>query len=331
MSHTVVITSGFPENGKMIKGWAAENNIQIADASDCVTEQEFIDFIQKHNPIAIASSGFPSYTARWSDNLVNSLPPSLKAICNFSAGYDGMGDLERYKVKGIQISNTPNGVAQSTADTGVYLILGAMRNFGRYAINLRAGHWRDGIPFGIEYDGKILGILGFGGVGSLVRDKIRGAFHFEKIQYHNRRRAAPEREQDSVYVSMDELLSTSDVILTVLPLNKDTHHLINRETIAKMKKGAILVNIGRGPVVEEAAVVEALESGHLANVGFDVYENEPKISEGLLNNKNALLLPHVGTNTTLARNKMMRDTIGNVESVIKTGNVITLIPELRTR
>lgn len=329
MVSTIVVTSGFPENGKEIYDWAKSKGIEAVDATDAVTEDQFIALLQKVNPAVIVSSGFPSYTAKWTDNLVNSLPSSVKAVCNFSAGYDGMGDLSRFKAKNIQISNTPRGVVQSTADTGVYLILGALRNFGRYAINLREGHWRDGVPLADEYDNLTLGILGFGGVGALVRDKVRGAFNFSKIQYHNRHRSNPEREQDSVYVSQDELFATSDVIISILPLNSSTHHLINRENLAKMKKGVIFVNIGRGPIVDEEALVEALESGHVKNVGLDVYEHEPVVHPKLLANKNAMLLPHVGTNTVVARQKMIKDTISNVDSLLTTGKVISLLPELR--
>lgn len=328
MTQKVLITSGFPEDAKAIREWAAQKGVEIVDGSNAETEDEFIKLIKENQPVAIASSGFPKYTARWSDKLVEALSPSVKAICNFSAGFDGMGDLSRYKERGIQISNTPRGVAQSTADTGVYLILGALRNFGRYAINLREGHWRDGIPLADEYDNLTLGILGFGGVGSLVRDKVRGAFNFKKIQYHNRHRAHPDREQDSVYVSQEELFRTSDVIIAILPLNPATHHLINRENLAKMKKGVIFVNIGRGPVVDEEALAEALESGHVKNIGLDVYEHEPVVNPKLLANKNAMLLPHVGTNSILARNKMIQDTIDNLDGVVTNGKVITPIPGL---
>lgn len=329
MANTIVVTGGFPEDGKDVFDWAKSKGVEAVDATDAVTEDQFIALLEKVNPIVIVSSGFPSYTAKWTDKLVNALPSSVKAICNFSAGYDGMGDLSRFKAKNIQISNVPQGVSQSTADTGVYLILGALRNFGRYAINLREGHWRNGVPLADEYDNLTLGILGFGGVGSLVRDKVRGAFNFAKIQYHNRHRASPDKEQDSVYVSQDELFATSDVIITVLPLNSATHRLINRENLAKMKKGVIFVNIGRGPVVDEEALVEALESGHVKNVGLDVYEHEPVVHPKLLANKNAMLLPHVGTNTVGARRKMLKNTISNVESLIDTGKVINLIPDLR--
>jgi len=318
----------FPNGGKLLSEWAAAKGYQIIDPAGPKSLADFTALAD--GAVAFAGGSVAQIPGGgWTDEFVSSIPSSVKAVCSLGAGYDGLGKMDRFKAHGLQVSNTPTGVVQATADTGLYLILGAMRNFGRLAASLQAGNWLKGIPLAGEYDGKTLGILGLGGIGAVVRDKVEAVFDFERIQYHNRRRAAPETEKDCKYVSFDELISTSDVILCVLPLNPQTHHILNRDSLAKTKKGVVIVNIGRGPLIDEEALGEALESGHVGGAGLDVYENEPIVNEKLLAAKNTLLLPHVGTHTEEARAKMMKEMIANLDAVIDTGKVVNLVPELR--
>lgn len=326
----VVNTKQLPAAGAELIKWATTKGVELVDPSKATTPEEYAKVVTDSGAVAIVNTGPLKEIGGWSDKLISEFPPSLKAVCQFGAGYDPLGDVKRFKAKSIEVSNTAQGVAQATADVGVYLILSTLRNFYRAEANLRQGNWLNGYPLSDEYDGKTLGILGLGGIGQLVRDKVVGAFDFEKIQYHNRRRAAPEIEKDSVYVdSFDELLATSDVIFSVLPLTPATHHLLNKESLAKAKKGSIIVNVGRGPVIDEEALVEALESGHIKSVGLDVYENEPAIHPKLIANENTVLLPHIGTHTTVSRSKMTKELITDLESVISDGHVKHLISELR--
>lgn len=326
----VVNTKQLPAAGAELIKWATAKGVELVDPSHATTPEEYDKVVADSGAVAIVNTSPLKEIGGWSDKLISGFPSSLKAVCQYGAGYDPLGDMNRFKAKNIEVSNTAHGVAQATADVGVYLILSTLRNFYRAEANLRQGNWLNGYELSDEYDGKTLGILGLGGIGQLVRDKIVGAFDFEKIQYHNRRRAAPEIEKDSVYVdSFDELIATSDVIFSVLPLTPSTHHLFNKESIAKAKKGSIIVNIGRGPVIEEEALVEALESGHIKSVGLDVFENEPAISPKLIANENTVLLPHIGTHTTVSRSKMIKELIVDLESVISDGHVKHLISELR--
>lgn len=319
----------FPKNGEVLLNWASNRGIEVIDPSQASSTSALLDLLKEHQPFSLINCGGFGYSGGWSDELVEGLPSSVKAVCNFSAGYDSMGALQRFKAKNIQVSNTPKGVMQATADTGLYLILGALRNFNGLADSLHAKKFNKDVPLADEYDSKTLGIVGLGGIGALLRDKVVGSFDFHKIQYHNRKRAAPEVEKDSVYVTLDEILATSDVLVLVVPLTPETHHLINKDSLSKMKKGSIIVNIGRGPLIDEVALVDALDSGQLSSVGLDVFEHEPKINPRLLEHKASLLLPHVGTHTVVARTKMTHEVTENLDSLLKTGKVSTPVPELR--
>jgi glyoxylate reductase len=198
----------------------------------------------------------------------------------------------------------------------MFLILGALRRFNTSMTSLRAGIWRGytAPPLGHDPEGKTLGILGMGGIGRNLRKKA-AAFDM-KIVYHNRRRLSEEMAGGAKYVGFEELLRGSDVISLNLPLNvsimrftpsphvtprqsnthqKETRHKISTAELALMKPGVVIVNTARGAVIDEAALVEALDSGHVASVGLDVYEDEPAVHPGLLANPHVILMPHMGT------------------------------------
>lgn len=311
---------------------AASHSLELVELPREVSSKEkLVEYFRTHDIRVMAVSFGGSSIGKWTTEVIENLPDGLQGICHFGAGYDALNvqsNLEIYKSKGIQISNTPQGVQQATADVALWLLLGTLRNFGRMTINLRQGKFLSGIPLADEYDGKTLGIWGMGGIGEIIRDKIEAAFNFAKIQYHNRRELPKERAKDTVYVSQDELIETSDVILCILPLTPATHHLINDNVISRMKKGVYIINVGRGPVVDEDALVRALDSGHVRSVGLDIYEHEPQIHPGLLSNENTLLLPHVGTHTTVARTKMEAEVLRNVKSLLDKGKVESLISDL---
>lgn len=147
-----------------------------------------------------------------------------------------------------------------------------------------------------------------------------------KIQYHNRNRLSPAREKasgDAKYVSFDELLATSDVLSLNLPLNPKTRHIISHTEFAKMKPGIVIVNTARGAVMDEAALVDALDSGKVASAGLDVYEDEPTIHPGLMRNENVLLVPHLGTHTYETQKAMEVLVIDNIRAAITKGDLLT--------
>jgi glyoxylate reductase len=230
--------------------------------------------------------------------LIKHLPKTVKSISHVGAGYDQV-DVQACTDAGILVSNTPNVVDDSTADTAIFLILGALRLFNPGLTSLRAGEWRGKsspqgmMPLGHDPRGKTLGILGMGGIGRNIRDKA-AVFGF-KITYYNRNRLSPDLEKDAKYVDFDTLLKTSDVIAVSTPLNNNTRHLISKAEFAKMKDGVVIVNTARGAIIDEDALVNALNSGKVASAGLDVYEDEPSVRKGLLEDKRVMLIPHMGT------------------------------------
>ncbi|CRK31723.1 hypothetical protein BN1708_005525 [Verticillium longisporum] len=291
-------------------------------------------------------------TGRIDSEFIDALPASLIFICHngtFSiralgqsltdiasgAGYDQI-DIAACSNRAfledkppIRVSNTPTAVDDATADIGIWLMLGALRNLNSSITSLRKGEWRGKrLPaLGHDPQGKVLGILGMGGIGRNMARKAR-VFGM-KIQYHNRKPIAPELEAEceARYVNFDELLKTSDVISLNLPLNDNTRHIISTPQFEIMKKGVVVVNTARGAVIDENALVAALDKGHVASAGLDVYENEPQVHEGLLANPNVLIVPHMGTWTEETQTKMEEWTISNVVSAIKQGELRSIVPE----
>jgi len=147
------------------------------------------------------------------------------------------------------------------------------------------------------------------------------------VQYYNRRRLSPELEQGATYVSFEELLRTSDVVSLNLALTNETAGIIGRKEFEMMKQGVIIVNTARGKLIDEAALVDALDSGKVYSAGLDVYEAEPKIHEGLLNNPNVMLLPHIGTGTVETQRNMEILVLDNLKSAVTKGILLTQVPE----
>ncbi|ROT41164.1 D-isomer specific 2-hydroxyacid dehydrogenase [Sodiomyces alkalinus F11] len=267
-------------------------------------------------------------TGRFDEELVASLPPSVKFVCHHGAGYDSI-DVQACTKQGISVSNVPTAVDDATADTAIFLMLGALRNFNIAMTSLRKGEW-DGNPppaMGRDPQGKTLGILGMGGIG---RNMAKKALAFGmRIQYYNRTRLSPELEREchATHVDREELYRTSDVLSLNLPLNKHTRHTVSDAQFAMMKKGVVIVNTARGAVIDEAALVRALESGIVDSVGLDVFENEPEIHPGLLSNPRAILLPHKGTYTVETEKKMAEWVLDNVRLALLEGRLKSIVPE----
>ncbi|POS82666.1 hypothetical protein EPUL_005404, partial [Erysiphe pulchra] len=279
--------------------------------------------------VAIHSSYDSSVsTGPFDKEIISIFPKTLKYICQNSAGYDNI-DIEACSARGIRVSNTPYAVNQGTADTTIFLLLGALRRIHLPYLAVRAGEWRGGNAFqpGHDPDGKLLGIIGMGGIGRDVAHRAK-AFGL-KIQYHNRSQLSPDLEQGASYVSFDQLIKTSDIISLNCSLSKETEGIIGKNEFELMKDGVILVNTARGKLIDEAALVEALDSGKVYSAGLDVFENEPQIHKGLLNNPNVMLLPHIGTGTVETERKMELLVIKNIESALKTGSLDTPVPEHR--
>ncbi|KAK7180330.1 hypothetical protein DPSP01_012006 [Paraphaeosphaeria sporulosa] len=264
------------------------------------------------------------YTGNFDEELLDALPESLKFICHNGAGYDNI-DVPACTKRGIAVSSTPIAVDDATADVAMFLMLGALRNITPSFQAVRQGKWRGNFALGHDPKNKVLGILGMGGIGSAVAQRAK-AFGM-KIQYHNRKQLSSEKEEGAKYVTFDELLATSDVLSLNLSLNPSTRHIIGKQEFEKMKDGIIIVNTARGPLIDEAALVDALKNGKVWSAGLDVFEEEPKIHSGLLEAENVVLLPHMGTATYETQRDMELLVLDNLKSAIQSDKLLTQVPE----
>ncbi|KAF4344952.1 d-3-phosphoglycerate dehydrogenase [Fusarium beomiforme] len=267
-----------------------------------------------------------SITGLFDAELLDVLPKSLKFICHNGAGYDQI-HVSECTSRGIRVSNTPTAVDDATADTTIFLLIGALRNLTSSIFTLRDGTWRGDPPPSLGHDpqGKVLGILGMGGIGRNVARKAR-AFGMT-VRYHNRSRLLPELEAGAEYVDFETLLEESDVLSLNLPLNAKTRHIIAKPQFDIMKRGIVIVNTARGAVMDEAALVDALESGQVSSAGLDVFENEPEVHPGLLKNKNVLLVPHMGTWTVETERLMEAWAMDNVRLAVIEGKLKSIVSE----
>jgi len=230
--------------------------------------------------------------------------PRLKAIANFAVGIDNI-DLAAATARGIPVTNTPGVLTEATAELAWALILAAARRVVEGDRLVRRGAftgWAPTLLRGLHLGGATLGIIGAGRIGTATGLRA-GAFGM-RVVYFNRRRSEPLDERGAHRVELDELLPAADVVSIHLPLTDETRHLIGARELALMKPTAILVNTGRGAIIDEAALVEALRAGRIAGAGLDVYEHEPALTPGLTELENVVLLPHLGSATVATRDRM---------------------------
>jgi glyoxylate reductase len=232
--------------------------------------------------------------------------PQLRCVANVAVGYDNV-DVAAATSRGVLVTNTPAVLTEATADLTFGLILMATRRLGEGERVIRSRtpwSWHMFYMLGTGLQGKTLGVVGLGAIGVAVARRAR-AFGM-RIAYAGPRRADPdlEAELDAVHVSLDELLASADVVSLHCPLSVETRHLIDGEHLRLMKSTAFLVNTARGPIVDEAALAEALRSGSIAGAALDVFEREPEVEPGLLELENAVLVPHLGSATLETRTAM---------------------------
>jgi glyoxylate reductase len=232
--------------------------------------------------------------------------PGLRAIANYGVGYDNI-DVDAATTRGILVTNTPDVLTDATADLTFALLLAAARRLGEGEAMVRAGEfhgWSPTMLVGSDIAGRTLGLVGFGRIAAAVGRRARG---FGMQLLHTARHDHAEAEAlGSRRVELDELLASSDFVSLHVPLTEETRHLIDGEALRKMKPAAYLLNTARGPIVDEAALAEALATAVIAGAGLDVYEREPEVNAGLLALKNVVLLPHLGSASVGAREGMSR-------------------------
>jgi glyoxylate reductase len=250
--------------------------------------------------------------------LLDAAGAGLRVVANFAVGYDNV-DVGACRDRGVAVTNTPDVLTNATAELTVALVLAAARRLGEGERLVRAGRWAGWEPgqlLGRELSGAVVGIVGLGRIGTRVAELLRG-FGVELLYTARNRRPEAEERLGARHATLAELLAGSDVVSLHAPLTPATRHLIDREALAQMRPGAVLVNTARGGLVDAAALAEALAEGRLAAAGLDVYEEEPRVPDELLGLEQVVLAPHIGSATTTARDGMALLVADNVIAVLE--------------
>ena len=261
-----------------------------------------------------------SLTDKLDAETINQLPDSIKIISNFAVGFGNI-DLEAAKKKGIAVTNTPDVLTDATAEIGVLLILGACRRAAEGIESAKVGGWKWSADYliGKQLTGARLGILGMGRIGQKIAKVAKSLGMI--IHYHNRSELSSEKAQNAIYHdNLKSLMSVSDVLSVCCPASKETINLINKETLEYLPKGAVVTNVARGDIVDDEALIDALNRRKVYAVGLDVYKGEPNLNPGYLKHKSAFILPHLGSATKETRTAMANLAIDNLEEFFKTGN-----------
>ena len=258
-------------------------------------------------------------TDKLDEETINQLPDTIKIISNFAVGFGNI-DLEAAKKRGIAVTNTPDVLTDATAEIGVLLILGACRRASEGIEKAREGGWvwSADMLIGKQLTGTRLGILGMGRIGQKIA-KIAKSLGMI-IHYHNRSKLSEDKEQGAIYHdNLNDLMKVSDVLSVCCPASKDTINLINKDALELLPKGAVVTNVARGDIVDDDALLDALERRKVYAVGLDVYKNEPNLNPGYLKHKSAFILPHLGSATKETRTAMANLAIDNLDEFFKTG------------
>lgn len=295
---SVLVTAAIPESALAILKEAGLE-IDVYTGSGLITKEELVKRI-------VGKDYLITPLSTQVDKDVINADPDLKIIANYGAGFNNI-DAAYARQKGIPVTNTPEVSTVSTAEvtTGLMITLAHRMVEGDKLMRTKGfDGWSPLFFLGHELSGKTLGIVGMGQIGQAVAKRMR-AFDMNII-YSQRTRLDPkvEAQFDAKFVSLKELIQTSDVLSLHCPLNDATHHMIGAPEFKQMKSSAYLINAARGPVIDEAALLEALKAGELAGAALDVYEAEPNVDDGFKALDNVILTPHVGNATVEARDAM---------------------------
>jgi glyoxylate reductase len=261
-----------------------------------------------------------SLTDKMDEDTINKLPDTIKIISNFAVGFGNI-DLEAAKKRGIAVTNTPDVLTDATAEIAMLLILGAARRAPEGIEYAKNSDWKWSAEFliGKQLTGARLGILGIGRIGRAVA-KLSRPFGME-IHYHNRSKLTPELEEGAIYHNnIKSLFSVSDILAINCPATKETVNIINKETLEYFPTGAIITTSARGDMIDDEAMLDALDRRKIYAVGLDVYKGEPNLNSGYLKHKSAFILPHLGSSTKQTRTAMGDLAVDNIDEFFKTGN-----------
>ena len=304
MKQTLLITRRLPDI--VLDAARVRFDVTLRDRTDVLSAQELRAALRDYDVV------LPTLGDRFqADVFADVSSPRAKLLANFGVGYNHI-DAEAAKAAGIAVSNTPGAVTDATADIALSLILMTARRLGEGERMLRAGTWEGWGPvqmLGTHVTGKRIGIIGFGRIGKAIAKRCHFGFDMEVVFYN--RSKVQDAGMPARQVEMAEAMA-ADFVVVAVPGGKATHHLINAKSLGMMTKTGIFVNISRGDVVDEHALIDALQQGRIAGAGLDVYEFEPKVPVALLAMENVTLLPHLGTACLEVRESMGMMAVANL-------------------
>jgi lactate dehydrogenase-like 2-hydroxyacid dehydrogenase len=304
LKQTLLITRRLPD--RVLEAARVRFDVTLRDRTDVLSSDELRAALRDYDAV------LPTLGDRFQAVVFDDVSaPRAKILANFGVGYNHI-NAEAAKAAGIAVSNTPGAVTDATADIALSLILMTARRLGEGERMLRAGTWEGWHPvqmLGTHVTGKRLGIIGFGRIGKAIARRCHFGFDME-VAFYNRSKVAdpgmPARQ-----VEMAEAMA-ADFVVVAVPGGKATYHLIDAKALAYMKKSGIFINISRGDVVDEHALIDALQAGRIAGAGLDVYEFEPKVPVALMAMENVTLLPHLGTACLEVRENMGMMAVANL-------------------
>lgn len=324
MSKKVFVTRAIPEEGiKLLKEKGYK--VAISPHDRVLTKEELMGFLKKDRYDAVLCL----LTDNIDDDIFEAAGPQCKIFANYAVGFDNI-DLTAAKRRNIIVTNTPGVLTETVAEHTFALMLAIAHRVAEADRFTRAGKYKGWAPMlmlGNDLSHKTIGIVGLGRIGSRVAHHAVKGFDAHVLYHDVKRMEAFEREYSAVYKEkLEELLGEADFVSIHVPLLESTRHLINAERFAVMKPTAYLVNTSRGPVVDEAALVEALKSRTIRGAALDVFENEPELAPGLLELENVVLTPHLASATEETRSRMAELAAQNIIAALegrKPPNMVT--------
>ncbi len=304
MKPKLLITRRLPD--RVLDSARDRFDVTLRDRTEVLSPDELRAALRDYDAV------LPTLGDRFQPDVFADVPnPRAKILANFGVGYNHI-DAEAAKAAGIAVSNTPGAVTDATADIAVSLILMTARRLGEGERILRAGAWEGWGPvqmLGTHVTGKRLGVIGFGRIGKAIAKRCHYGFDMEVVFYNRSRVEDPG--MPARQVEMAEAMA-ADFVVVAVPGGKATYHLIDAQVLAMMKQTGIFVNISRGDVVDETALIDTLQAGRIAGAGLDVYEFEPKVPAALMAMENVTLLPHLGTACLEVRENMGMMAVANL-------------------
>jgi lactate dehydrogenase-like 2-hydroxyacid dehydrogenase len=300
----LLITRPLPD--MVVAAARAAFDVTVRDSNAPLSQAELVAALTDYDAVlptlgdAFAADVFPA-------------APRCKILANFGVGYNHI-DTGAARSAGIAVTNTPGAVTDATADIAMTLMLMTCRRAGEGERMVRAGEWAGWHPtqlLGMHVSGKTLGVIGMGRIGKAIAKRAQAGFGM-KVVFYNRSAVVDPGIEGTQLASLTQVMQAADVVVLAVPATPKTHHMIDAAALAALGPDSYLINIARGDVVDEAALIAALQQGQIAGAGLDVYEFEPKVPEALIAMQNVTLLPHLGTSAQEVREGMGMMAVDNL-------------------